>query len=607
MLYRNHLANISIIVCTVAAAFGNSLIGGFVWDDNLVIANPVYHSFDLHTIFFSLANGLEYQPVRDITFLLDLAVWGANPFGFHLTNVVLFAFNCLLVYFLAIEVVRLLQNETQPQIFPTFVPLLTALFFAVHPLRSEVVSFVICRNVLVSGIFFFLSCLAYIRYLQADGARRKKCYAWALLCFVMAILSKATVIVLPAILVLFGLMHGRSGQKAGRFASTLPYWVLAVLFFFFNVAVALQTKVITLLPGEEAGLASRFALALQIPFFYLSRLFVPWRVSAIYEIQFAKSLLSPQVVAAFLMLAVLIVLAIAARKRFPELAFGGAWYLLALMPVLNFFATNPVVADRYFYLPSFGLCFMIASCGGRLAALRTGRKGAYACAALFLVPLMALTIARNRVWRNDITLWVDTAHRAAGVGDVWYNLGRAWHGLGRLDEALEAYLRAISINPYDLKSLDNAAALFPHTEEYRLIRAGLVRDLVAQFPPYPHGISLLGHTSAEWRDPQRAEVLFTRLLTVIPDSIKLHQALGNIYLRMGRGDLARQQFNAALNSGRDTGTAAYNLACLGVRDRNASEAVSYMQQAVGAGFDPVGLRNVDPCYPLLETMLKDRR
>lgn len=596
MLNRKHLTNLAIIACVVAAAFGNSLSGGFVWDDGLFIVNPVYRNFDLKTVFFSLANGLEYQPVRDLSFLLDVAVWEANPFGFHLTNVVLFAINCLLVYFLALEAGLLLNPESdRPATLPeTFVPLLAALFFAVHPLRSEVVAWVTQRNTLLAGAFFFASCLLFLKYLRIKRQNGKILYSFALVTFVLALLGKAIAIVLPLVLLLFVLVHGMRSHGRERLLPTLPFWGIAALFFFLNVAVAIQTKVIASLPGEGTNIASRLALALQIPFFYLSRLLMPWRVSAIYEIRFAKSLLSPQVMASFFVLALLVALAFAARRKYPDLVFGGGWFLLTLIPVLNLFATNPVVADRYFYLPSFGIFYLLASCGGRLAAKRPGPKVVAAIAVGLLVPLLLLTIMRNRVWRNDIVLWTDTAHRAAGVGDVWYNLGRAWHGLARLDEALDAYLRALAINPYDLKSLDNAAALFPHTEEYRLIRASLVRDLVGQLPPYPHGIALIGHTSSEWRDPARAEVLFRRILSANPDSPKAMLALGNVFLKRGDTGSAAIIFQKVMETGRDEGLAAYNLACLEAASGQRAEAISHLRTAFAKGFRPKGLLTVDP-------------
>src|SRR5512138_3095470 len=88
-----------ILFLLVCAVFGNSLLNGFVWDDYFyMVNNRVYVDFDLARIWLSLANGVEYLPVRDMSYALDYAIWGNNPLGFHLANVVLYGITTVIFY-----------------------------------------------------------------------------------------------------------------------------------------------------------------------------------------------------------------------------------------------------------------------------------------------------------------------------------------------------------------------------------------------------------------------------------------------------------------------------------------------------------------------------
>ena len=162
-----------IILSFVVAVFGASTRFDFVWDDHIhLIGHDVYASFDLGRIFFSLANQVEYLPIRDVSYALDYALWGENPFGFHLTNLTLYFLNAVFVY--------LMTRRLTPLLFSTRraiserktgeVALLTALLFAVHPLHSEPVSFISCRNVLLSGLFSFMSCHFFLKHLEIGRA-----------------------------------------------------------------------------------------------------------------------------------------------------------------------------------------------------------------------------------------------------------------------------------------------------------------------------------------------------------------------------------------------------------------------------------------------------
>jgi len=390
--------HIPILVFVVLSVYSVTLKHGFVWDDTIyTIGNTAYKEFDLRKIFFSLGNGVEYLPLRDVTYAFDYFVWGENPLGYHLTNLVLFLLNVLLIYYFSAELSLAVDIQK-----PRSAAFLTALFFAVHPLISESVNFITCRNVLLSSVCFFVAALIFIRYIRNDeGSGSFKSHAALAIFFIAALLSKATAIVLPLILILIAVMVPSRRTVRQKLVILTPLVAIGACFFFIFRDVALQSGVINQI---SSPLTSKIITAVQIPFFYLQKLFIPLGYSASYSAdKFSETASSPSTLLSLAGIALLTTVAVVMRKKTPEVTFSILWFGITLLPVLNFFKTFPVVADRYAYLPSFAFAYIA---GSTLIRLRERFPVPVAFASCVLVLLLGgTTFARNLDWRSDLTLW----------------------------------------------------------------------------------------------------------------------------------------------------------------------------------------------------------
>lgn len=572
-----------VLALIVILLYGNTLAGGFVWDDNLFTANQVYWSFDFSKIFFSLANGLEYQPIRDLSFLFDIAVWGGRPFGFHLTNLLLFVVIVILAYKTA-ERFSSLTRKPDDNCPNWFVPFFATLLFAVHPLKSEVVAWITQRNTLLATLFFLLSALLFLRYLDRG---EKKILAASVGAFILAIFSKAIVVILPLLLLFFMLLKKGEEWRQGKFWLPLaPFIALSGAGAILHITIARKTAVIS--AAYYGSFQERLAVALQIPFFYLKKSLLPADISAFYAENFSQSLSSSRVLASAALLIAMTVAAWLLRKRFPEILLGGGWFAITLLPVSNLLATSPVAADRYLFLPSFGLAFTAATL---LSRIRLPLKLMLPIALLGVSLLVPLTLSQNRVWHDDIALWSHTAARSPQVAGVWFNLGRAWHRTPQLSMALDAYLRAVKLDPADIRSLDNAATLFPSSRGSIAARHELVRSLAEQVPPYPAGLSLIGYTDAEWKHPDAAEELFLYLLTADSQSITLKLALANLYRKLASFDRATAIYSEIVSSGLGRGEAELGLAAIAAVNGNLQEKIRLLAVAKGKGGVPTEMIN----------------
>lgn len=437
-----------MLVSLALLVFSNTLFFGFVWDDNIfLVGQSAYETATFGQLWLTPLNGVEYLPLRDLTYIIDYRVWGWNPFGFHLTNLVLYCLNVWAVYRLTATLEATLfkpESAVSDSSSTGWLPLATAAFFIVLPLHSEVVSFIHGRNVLLSGLFFFLSCIYFLRFI--DGQR----WSWllaALLLFACALLSKATVIMLPGILLLF--LYFRPARTARHLVGVLPFMVLAAVFFFIFKYQATQSHFISdelIMAQGDNDIVSRLAVAVQIPFFYLGKLLAPVGLSTEYQIGFNRNPFSLPAISAAAGLCLLLSLAYMYRRRFQKIPFALLWFLICLIPVSNIFLSNPVVADRYAYLPSYAYAFLL---------------GALACSAQkILKPIVWLVLVlmvlgvygglafdRNHVWRTHESVMRDMTKPHSNRAKGFNALGQYYFENGQYAEALDCFAKAREISP----------------------------------------------------------------------------------------------------------------------------------------------------------------
>lgn len=446
------------LLCAVALlVFGNTLFNGFVYDDNTnVVTNEVYRQFDLRKIFFSLSNGVEYLPLRDLTYALDYVVWGGKSVGFHLSNLLYYCANIVAVYFFTHALLLCLgRDKNQSSVPERLIPFFTALLFAVLPYHCEPVSALFTRNVLISGLFFFMASYVFVITLQNENGPKPVQIVGVLMLYLCAMLSKATTITLP--LLFLAILFCRQQKFHLRAAAQvmIPSGIIMLAAFFFFKTIATQTHMIAEEGLSSWSLAERLAVALQIPLYYLGKMVVPVGFSIAYDVPFALTLASWKVVGSVVTMAVLGVMAALLRKKYPVFLFGLLWYMVTLLPVMNFFLTHPVVADRYYYLPSYGIVLTIVA-----LLLKEGRWAVQRQVLLIfaVVTLSLVSFSQNRVYRNDTTLWEQAvAVNPASIKSV-SNLGWNYFHNGSYDKAFAAFTRLRHLAPAD-RNLDLANGL----------------------------------------------------------------------------------------------------------------------------------------------------
>jgi Flp pilus assembly protein TadD len=565
-----------ILALLVAASYGESLLGDFVWDDRpLILENERVRSAarldDLLTSSFWETGDRHdrfrafYRPLVGLTYFTDHVLWELRPWGYHLTNLLLHLACCWLV----LTVARQEGLREGPA-------LAGAALFAVHPVHVESVAWIAGRTdvLCTAGV---LAAFLLHRRVAASG-RPARIRAASLACFGLALLAKEMAATFPLLVALDRWAERRRKGEALRAAAPYVLVLAGSLALRHALIGGMGEPLVRLDPGAWAATAV-FVVAR-----YATLLLLPLGLDAHYPHGPVEPAFTPLLLVAGAMLAVIAGCCVRLLRRVPGAGFWMAWTLVTLAPVLAFGRFGDVVlADRFLYLPSVGACLLAArglallsrAPSGPDAGLamdrpsRIARGLVAACTACAVGMLAFAARERAKVWRDDRALFssmVATSPDSALVhcnlglalyrgGDVeaavaafrealrleptysmaFNNLGVALEGLNRRAGALRSYRSALDLAPDQLEAGVNAGQLLTRTGR---VAEGLdlLRDVRLRHPD--SGAALYALAEALERAGRRAEALplLQRARLVDPGNAGVHYLLGRI--RFDEGSLA---------------------------------------------------------------------
>jgi len=422
-LGRNRRAAAGIFAVVVAAFLPALRYPFLSWDDRTNVVDNALLTFDGPGLAFMLTGARlgHWQPASWMSLALDRAMWGDNPLGFHLTNVLLHAAAAALLYFLAR---RLKLGEAAS--------ILAALLWALHPLRVESVAWVTERRDVLCGVLSLGAALAYCRGLDEPSWRRR-----AFVLTGLAMTSKVFAVVLPAVWLLLDLRLA----GAPRWREKLFYLPLSLGALALNIAA--QDAAGAAVSLAEFGVTHRLAQAFYGLAFYPWKTLFPSGLAPLYE---RSILLEPfpfSVAAACVSTAVLYLLL--TRRRVDGAAQALLAYGLLLLPALGFFKSGRMIAaDRWSYLPAMALSLLGAAALARAfeeRALRTVGAG-------LALALAVATRLQLPVWSSDETVWTRAVAASPLSSFAFERLADAQAASGKAAASTASRARAVALKRF---------------------------------------------------------------------------------------------------------------------------------------------------------------
>ncbi|MRS01607.1 hypothetical protein EG832_00010 [bacterium] len=442
---NKHILHLLFITVLVLAPYLPALNAGFLAMDDVSTMKVIHSgSLSIHSLFFSQGNDY-YRPLTILSYLADFHLFGGNPAGYHLTNVLLHLANALLVYYLAAALLGRDQNSS-------FYPLITALLFALHPINSEAVVWISARTDLLC-CFFALICMALL--IKRSTTMTPIVFMGLFLSCLFSLAAKESSLFLP-LLAIFHLILARKKVPRKNAIAVCSALVIATIVYLLlrkGLPVTPPVAVETTMPTGNHPLHYFIDGAAALGF-YLWKLLYPFPLNiAITEIPTNLCLI-------FFLLG--FGSAAVIWKKVSPLRFPLAFLVVSLIPPLGVFflslAWTPY-AERYLYIPSVAL----ALCGGIL--IHRCREKVPQLIAVICIALLAIPTAnRVNLWTKPIHFWQDAVVKSPRFGTARLPLVAAYLEAGRYAEA-ERTLRQADALGLPRKSARN----FSH-ELWRLLK-----------------------------------------------------------------------------------------------------------------------------------------
>ncbi len=548
--------SILLLVLVVILTYSNSLSNKFIGDDvPIFIDNNFYH--DLKNIpkilskeFIlryedvdfsqgaqknSFSGFVSFRPVVALTFFFDYYLWHDNPFGHHLTNILLHALvSCLMFYF----VQRLFPSGT--------VALWAAFFFAVHPVQAEVVNSIGYRSDLLVTIFYLLSLLAYIQYTEASP-KKGGLLCLAYLFFFLTLFSKESAVTLPVMAIVYGLCFASKDKDFLKSIPRYSVFLMILAFYLWAYGRVFPNANSSVLYSHHFDILTHAKLIIQVFSHYLTGLLNPMSVKLIPPLYApsVNSLSGAEGTAVILFLLILLFIAIRSFvNKDRAVTFFIAWFILTYLPTSNIILLPNPMAFRFLYLPSVGFFVFLAVLFERgLSSL--SRSGSWKNLGLIfktgtVIFLMSLTFPLNMLYKDSFISCREMIRNYPDAKKPYLNLGLMYLSLGYHEEArehLKKYLAADSRNSFVdamaqdyyahhqlgrtyIKNPDAAIAEFKESARLRPDYAAVYADLA-------HAYLLKNDSRAALRAALRAIELDERLIPAYVFAIHCYHELKN--------------------------------------------------------------------------------
>ncbi|GAB4434918.1 MAG: hypothetical protein OHK0040_06020 [bacterium] len=509
-LFEKTSVQIFCIVLFGFLAYSNTFNSPFTFDDHVVILkNPIIKNFDFFKTPFKYVDfnlpedvkiSIRTRYLGFLTLNLNYKLGGFDVFGYHLFNIVLHLINSVVLFLLLRLTFKTpYLSKIDDSELKRYAPFFIAIFFTVHPLQTQVVTYIWQRVVSIATFFYLLSLLFYVKWRFANKGFSMGFYVLSLICAVLAMFSKEIAITLPVIILLYEFTL-LSGNIKKRLAFTIPHlltiFIIPVTAYFAKRLYVADSSITAIVKNYnkvmEISKLDYLFTQFRVIMTYLRLLILPINQNLDYDYPIYHSLFSVPVFLSFLFILFCIATALylyykswkeSSFKRL--LAFGIVWFFITLSVESSFIPLDDVIFEHRVYLPSVGFFIFAVTF---LLGLKKRVKLSVILATLSLLSfaLLVATYNRNLVWHDEKTLWHDIASKSPNKARVWANLANAYRDNPKMQKVYIA--RALSLKPfYPVYYINYAKASFASGDFdegmkslYRVISFGYRENLVKE-------------------------------------------------------------------------------------------------------------------------------
>ena len=568
--FRRHLLPLILLVICIILVYSNSLNGSFQFDDQQIIDRTNLHIKDLSidsligTFFFKPQGRGIYRPFPNLTLGLNYYYGKENPFGYHAVNITIHILCAIAVY------VFLQTLLSVPAITPSFsskhryeISTIAAFLFALHPIQTNVATYIIQRMASLAAFFYIISVTGYIffRMQTLEGGKRTliRKYAGILIAIISGIcsfLSKENAVFLPITILLVDYLFFYNLFDEDQKNKLKRIYAISIFLLMATTAYAGTGKIMSYIHGyghRDFSLIERLLTEPRIIFFYIYLLFIPNTslLNLNHDILISKSIINPPTTLfAIAGIILLVIIACIARKKYNLFSFVIVWFLGNLV-IESTIIPLELIFEHRAYLPGV-LVFFLMSFGIVYVSMNLLKKRKAIVFTSFLLILYGNgTYLRNFVFLTPISLWQDVVKKSPDLARAHDNLGRVYMENGRYLEAKRELEIAIGIDPEAMEPVINLAKL----------------------------------NMNHFKRNDVALALFKKALRLAPENAYTCKGLGDIYYKLGDYKMADHFYTVAVKRMPFLTSAINNLAIIKILLNKKEEAIVVLKY--GIKMDPM--------------------
>ncbi|HOY31082.1 MAG TPA: tetratricopeptide repeat protein [Bacteroidales bacterium] len=526
------LLGLSLIMILGVIIYSNSFHCSFHLDDfSSIVHNDDRIKLIFETKYYWWFLKSTLRPLSIFSFAINYQISQFDVRSYHLVNLIIHLVNTYLVWRITVLLFSTPVMINNPiSTHKKLLAFMVALFFVSHPLATQSVTYIVQRMNSMSAMFYFLSLVLYVKARLSDKSIKHKLFLFsgALIAAFLAFLSKENSLTLPAAIILSELFFLQKKKlsvilKDYRVLLSLIVFIVIIVFTLFKFSL----KIFDPLPISASNahnitswnyLLTQFSVIVK----YVQLLVLPINLNLDYDFPVSNNFFEWKTLLCFLLLLSLLTLALFLFKKHRIFSFGIFWFFLTLSVESSIIPLADVIFEHRTYLPSFGF-FLILSTGIYIGLWNRSRYLAIAIVLIIAVSNSVLTYQRNKVWKDDVTLWSDVVSKSPDKARPYVNLGSAYGTIGDKNKAIYNFSKAIEISPDFLFAYWNR---------------GLAYD--------------------ELQQPDKALADYTKAIEIDRKCIDAYYNRGVVYDKLGQPDKAIEDYTKAIEIDPKTYVKSYN-------------------------------------------------
>lgn len=472
-----YLIPLAFISALTIGLYIHSLNNHFFFDDLPNIVENPYIRNPMDIALF--LKGLEthqgwFRAMPTYSFALNYHVHQFNVFGYHLVNLILHLLSGFLVYFIARYLFLLTFKQKEDSIYKSssledkeivLLSLFTAMIFVAHPIQVNTVAYIVQRNEGMSAFFYLLGFFLFIKGSLNKGMKKWFYLTGTGFSFLGSVFSKEIGFTLPVILILFDFLFlCKTGEEIKkRLKIYLPLLLAVTIYIAFFLRGGLFYQFVK--GAEEWRWTPWENLLTQsnviIQYLKLLLLPLPSQLNIDHDFQVSTSLFEYPTYLSAAIIVLLFILALFLTRKNRLVSFSIFWFFVVLAPTSSVLPIWDIMVEYRLYLPLLSYAFLLAlvvhylfNFFRKYLSLKLSLGLVFGLPCLLLAFYSHVTLHRNYVFKDELTVWSDSAKKSPYKMRVRHNLGRAYFNKGIIDDAIREGEIALELSA-DIKNKTN--------------------------------------------------------------------------------------------------------------------------------------------------------